>query len=282
MPKLKTPEYVKKLAFLAGDPDRISDKTYGQISKQVSERLMDPDPEVSIVIIAYNEEENLIPTIASLAGIESSYRTELVVVNNNSTDRTQQVLDRCGVQSVFEKKQGIGWARQTGLKAAKAPIVVNGDADSIYPPGWSSAMAEPLSDEKTAVVYSRYSFIPEKPANTVYLRLHEWLAASVFHLRRKQADTSNVMGFSFAFRKKDAEEVGGFPVDGKHRWEDGLLVKKLDQLGDIYLVRNDEARVWTSDRRLLMDGSYLQAFMTRAKKHLRYMPDYLSFKKAQL
>ena len=90
------------------------------------------------------------------------------------------------------------------------------------------------------------------------------------------------MGFSFAFRKQDAMKVGGFPVDGRHRWEDGLLVKKLHQLGDIHLVSSDDARVWTSDRRLLMDGNYMKAFLTRAKKHMRYMPDYLSFKKAQL
>ena len=180
MPKLKTPEYVKEIAFLNGDPDRISDKTCGQIAKRVAERLQSPDPEVSIVIIAYNEEENLIPTIASLSEIDSPFKTELIVVNNNSTDRTQEVLNRCGVTSVFEERQGIGWARQAGLEAAKAPIVVNGDADSIYPPGWSTAMAEPLLSTDAAVVYSRYSFIPENPANTVYLRVHEWLAATVF------------------------------------------------------------------------------------------------------
>lgn len=267
---------------MAGDPDRISAKTYDQIAGQVKECLSSPDPEVSIVIIAYNEEENLLPTIASLAATASPYQTELIVVNNNSADRTQKILNRCGVKSVFEKRQGIGWARQAGLEAAKGTIVVNGDADSVYPPGWSAAMAKPLMDARVTVTYSRYSFIPATPANSVYLRLHEWLAATVFRLRRKQADPSNVMGFSFAFRKEDALEVGGFPVNGKHRWEDGLLVKKLYQLGDIYLESGSAARVWTSDRRLLMDGNYMQAFLTRAKKHLRYMPDYLSFKKAQL
>lgn len=280
MPQLKTPEYIKELAFLGGDPDKVSSKTYEQIARNVA-GLQDPNPEVSIVIIAYNEEENLLPTIASLSATQSPYRTELVVVNNNSTDRTQEILDRCGVKSVFEKRQGIGWARQRGLETAKAPIIVNGDADSIYPPGWSMQMATPLMNQsETSIVYSRYSFIPSKTLNAVYLRMHEAVGATVFRLRRKQADTCNVMGFSFAFRKEDAMSVGGFPVDGKHRWEDGLLVHKLNQLGGIHLVRNHEARVWTSDRRLLMDGSYLNAFLVRAKKHLRYMPDYLTFKKA--
>ena len=274
MPQFKTPEYVKELASLTGDPDRVSEKTYKQISRGLA-RLKDPNPEVSIVIIAYNEEENLLPTLASLAGTKTPFRTELVVVNNNSTDRTQQVLERCGIKPVFEKKQGIGWARQRGLETAKAPFIVNGDADSIYPAGWSAYMAEPLEKSDVAVVYSRYSFIPSKPSSSFYLRMHEAVGSTVFTLRRKQADTSNVMGFSFAFRKDDAFTVGGFPVSGKHRWEDGLLVHKLDKLGNIHLVRDSEARVWTSDRRLLMDGSYFQAFVNRAKRHMRYMPDYI-------
>ncbi|MFK7970839.1 MAG: glycosyltransferase family 2 protein [Bacteroidia bacterium] len=281
MLQFKTPEYVKKLASLAGDPDRVSSKTYAQIAASI-QKLQSPNPEVTILIIAFNEEENLLPTLASLAATESPYRTELLAVNNNSSDRTQEILDRCGVKNVFEKRQGIGWARQRGLESASAPIVVNGDADSIYPPTWSAFMAKPLQDSTVAVVYSRYSFIPGSSGNTAYLRLHESVGASIIALRRRRADSSNVMGFSFAFRKDDAMGVGGFPVNGKHRWEDGLLVHKLHKTGSIHLVRDPEARVWTSDRRLLMDGSYFRAFLSRAKRHLRYMPDYLFFKNAEL
>ena len=237
------------------------------------------NPIVSIVIIAYNEEEDLLDTLSSLADTLSYFSTEILVVNNNSTDRTQEILDRCGVRSIVEKRQGIGWARQAGLEAAKGEIIINGDADSIYPPQWSEAMAEILTNDPfTSTVYTRYSFIPSGEASRLPLSIHEVFSSTLFRLRRLYADPVNVMGFSFGFRKTDAMEVGGFEVEGEHRWEDGLMVLALTDKGRISLVRSNRARVWTSDRRLIIDGGYRQAFVQRAKKHLGYMPDYLNLK----
>ncbi len=236
-------------------------------------------PLISVVIIAYNEEEDLLYTLSSLSEMSSYYPTEILVVNNNSTDRTQEILDRCGVRSIMEKRQGIGWARQAGLEGARGDIIINGDADSIYPPHWSEEMAEVLlNDPSTSTVYSRYSFIPSGEASRLPLSIHEIFSTILFRLRRLYADPVNVMGFSFGFRKADALELGGFEVEGEHRWEDGLMVLALTDKGKISLVRSNKARVWTSDRRLIIDGGYRQAFVQRAKKHLGYMPDYLNLK----
>jgi glycosyltransferase involved in cell wall biosynthesis len=260
--------------------DDVPEATFREIRKGMA-GLHPEQPEVSIVIIAYNEERNLLATLSSLSQTRSSLPTELLVVNNNSTDRTQEILDRCGVTSVFEARQGIGWARQAGLEAARGRFIINGDADSIYPPHWSEAMALPLREPEVTTVYSRYSFIPSRGWRwgRLPLAVHEAFASGLFRLRRRHADPVNVLGFSFAFRKADAEQVGGFQVHGRHRWEDGLMVLALSDLGRIQLVRSDEAWVWTSDRRLLMDGGYRKAFFQRTFKHLNYMPDYLNAKR---
>lgn len=281
MLRLRTPDWVHTHNRIPDDPEQVSPAVYGQIRKKM-QALRPANPEVSIIIIAYNEEKDILRTLSSLADTESEFRTELIVVNNNSTDRTQEILDRCGVTSIIEKRQGIGWARQAGLDAAKGKIIVNGDADSIYPPEWSEAMAKPLFQQPEAsTVYSRYAFIPSRnfPGARIPLRIHEAFASGLFSIRRKHADPVNVMGFSFAFRKEDALALGGFEVNAKHRWEDGLMVLALTQKGEIHLVQSDAARVWTSDRRLMIDGGYRKAFWQRTRKHLGYMPDYLNLKK---
>ncbi len=281
MLRLRTPVWVTKHNSLPEEPEEVSPVVYGQIRKKM-QALRPERPLVSIVIIAHNEEKDILRTLSSLADTESEMPTELIVVNNNSTDRTQEILDKCGVKSVTESRQGIGWARQAGLEAARGSIIINGDADSIYPPGWSEAMAKPLLEiAEVNTVYSRYSFIPSRTffAARLLLRIHEAFASGLFSIRRRHADPVNVMGFSFGFRKADAVALGGFQVDAKHRWEDGLMVLALTEKGKIHLVRSNAARVWTSDRRLMIDGGYRKAFWQRTLKHLGYMPDYLNLKK---
>ena len=83
----------------------INEKLNGLVSKQ---------PEVSIVIPVWNEEVNIIRTLYTLVQSKTSASLEVIVINNNSTDRTQEVLDKLHVSSFVEKKQGVGPARQLG------------------------------------------------------------------------------------------------------------------------------------------------------------------------
>ena len=46
-------------------------------------------PDVSIVMPAYNEEENILQTLLSIANNETKWAVEIVVVNNNSKDQTE-------------------------------------------------------------------------------------------------------------------------------------------------------------------------------------------------
>jgi glycosyltransferase involved in cell wall biosynthesis len=60
---------------------------------------------------------------------------EVVVVNNNSTDRTAEVADGLGARVVFEPVNQISRARNAGARAASAPWLVFLDADTLLPPG---------------------------------------------------------------------------------------------------------------------------------------------------
>ncbi len=90
---------------------------------------------ISIIVPAFNEERLLAD---SLAAIHSAARTfagrgwtyELIVCDNNSTDRTAEIARGAGAQVVFEPVNQIGRARNTGAEAATGDWLLFIDADS--------------------------------------------------------------------------------------------------------------------------------------------------------
>lgn len=282
MDKFIIPEWVRR-HNASYDPANPGDERVERIKKGL-ERFKSEDPEVSIVIPAYNEEEDILKTLSSFSEIETRYRTELIVANNNSKDRTQELLDRCGVKSVIARNQGISYARQAGLEAARGKYIVNADADSIYPSGWVDAMVEPLKLLGVSCSYGTYSFIPSPGSSRLALGVYESIAESFFRFKKKNRECVNVMGFTFAFKKEDGMRVGGFEHNlQRHitgRSEDGWMALQLLKCGKLCQVTNPEARVWTSDRRLMMDGSLSKAFANRVKKEVSRLGIYLNPKNA--
>lgn len=94
----------------------------------------------SIVVPAYNEAAYLPATLDSLQHQDYPGSYEIVVVDNNSTDDTARVAAERGVRVLHEGRPGVCAARQTGSMAAAGEIIVSADADTLYPPGWLSAV----------------------------------------------------------------------------------------------------------------------------------------------
>jgi glycosyltransferase involved in cell wall biosynthesis len=267
--KFKTPEWVKFHNFHYKDFDSVDPSILKRIKSDLA-KFNTENPEVSIVIPAYNEETSLLHTLSSLSKIKTKYSTQLIVVNNNSTDKTQQVLDACGVKSIFEPRQGISFTRQTGLESASGKYMLNADADSIYPETWVDDYVNALQDESVSCVYGSYSFIPEYSSRFV-LANYELISEFIIGLRRFRKEYLNVLGFNFAFRRKDALKVGGFNTN-RQRWQDGWMAMMLMKEGKLKSVKT--ARVWTSDRRLMYDGGIWNAAIKRLKKEItRYVPE---------
>jgi len=91
----------------------------------------------TIVIPAFNEEELLPRTLASLRTAMAAvpqYAGEIVVTDNNSTDRTAAVAAAGGARVVFEPLNQISRARNAGAGAALGRWLVFVDADTTIPP----------------------------------------------------------------------------------------------------------------------------------------------------
>ncbi len=84
---------------------------------------------ISVVIPCYNEEEGITRVIPALPQSVD----EIIIVDNNSTDRTAEVARNLGAQVVFEKRKGYGAAYKAGLSAVTGDITVTMDGDGTYP-----------------------------------------------------------------------------------------------------------------------------------------------------
>ncbi|MES9898619.1 MAG: glycosyltransferase [Sedimenticola sp.] len=87
---------------------------------------------ITVVIPAFNEEKYLGKTLKSISKAARTYQGDLdvVVVDNNSTDKTGEVARKFGVTVVFEKKNQIARARNAGAAAATGEYLVFIDADT--------------------------------------------------------------------------------------------------------------------------------------------------------
>lgn len=90
---------------------------------------------ISVVVPAFNEEKLLGATLRSMreamtAFTQAGWEAELIVCDNNSTDRTAAIALEAGARVVFEPINQIARARNTGAAAARGDWLVFVDADS--------------------------------------------------------------------------------------------------------------------------------------------------------
>ncbi len=85
---------------------------------------------VSVVFPAYNEEAGIGQAVKDFT--TQQLADEIIVVDNNSTDRTAELAGKAGARVVREEKQGYGNAIQRGLLEAKGDIIVVAEPDGTF------------------------------------------------------------------------------------------------------------------------------------------------------
>lgn len=107
-----------------------------------------PLPKLSVILPTFNRADSLKRALAALMRQSAAPATyEVIVVDNNSTDGTAGVaalFDDRRVQLVREPRQGLSFARNTGLAAALAPIVAFTDDDVEVAPDWVATIVTTL------------------------------------------------------------------------------------------------------------------------------------------
>ena len=102
--------------------------------------------DVSVVISSYNRAETLRQALLALSGQILNAPYEVVVVDNNSTDATRQVVEELiedgypRLRYLFEPRQGVSYGRNTGVEASKSSIIAFTDDDLRVTPDWLATL----------------------------------------------------------------------------------------------------------------------------------------------
>src|SRR5476651_2295666 len=114
------------------------------------------DPTLSVIVPAWNEEKYIGRAIDSLRhamqvyGRKRGCSAEIIVVDNNSQDRTGAVALEHGAKVVVEPVNNIGKARNTGVKAARGKYIAFCDADNQVTENLLVLIHDHLEDPKIA------------------------------------------------------------------------------------------------------------------------------------
>jgi glycosyltransferase involved in cell wall biosynthesis len=102
-------------------------------------------PFVSVIIAALNEEEAIAKVVAA---VPRDIASEIIVVDNGSTDRTAAVAEGVGARVISEPRRGYGRAFRAGLKAISpgCEIVVFLDGDGSDYPEMMNRLVKPITE----------------------------------------------------------------------------------------------------------------------------------------
>lgn len=136
---------------------------------------------LSVIVPAYNEEEGIIEVLKdiqkTLKGLEISF--EIIVVNDGSTDRTQQRLETVKDVIVIQNPYNLGYGASLlkGIKHAKGDFILITDADGTYPCDAIPNLYKQIQDYDCVVGARTGENIPflRKPAKLVLKYLAQFL-----------------------------------------------------------------------------------------------------------
>lgn len=231
--------YDKYISIYGKSYYEVPDEIFDEIKTKLAQK-QSADPLVSIVVIAYNEEKRLPACLWSLSDLITQYPIEIIGVNNNSKDRTEEIYQRLGLQYYTEIRQSPGFARKCGLDHAKGKYYFCIDADTFYPPRYVDLMMRKLSKPEVSCVSSFWSFFPDENHSAFGLFLFELIRDAFLYVQHFKRPELCVRGMVFAF-KSDLVRKVTIRTDIR-RGEDGSLALSLKPYGKIAFLYNRQAR----------------------------------------
>jgi glycosyltransferase involved in cell wall biosynthesis len=175
----------------------------------------------SIVIATYNRAGMLRDTLASLAQLRPAAPWEVIVVDNNSPDTTQEVVEEAAagfpvpLRYAFEREQGRSAALNCGFRLASGDIVVTTDDDVRVEPDWLDQIGNALTSLECDYVGGRVTPIFENPALPAWFPNRPGLLWGVVALldygpTPVKYGVRVPLGVNMAMRREAIERAGGF------------------------------------------------------------------------
>lgn len=224
-------------------------------------------PLCSVVLIAHNEERHILGCLWSLVDNICNFPVEIIVVSNNSTDATEQILKEVGAIWYNEEKKGPGYARQCGLNYARGKFHICIDSDTLYPPYYIATHINYLKETDIVCTYGFWSFLPDAKHSGVSLFFYELFRDVYLFFQNMNRPELCVRGMTLAFHTELGKKIGY--RTNILRGEDGMMALKLKQYGKLKLIISRKVRPMTCSNTLDGGGSLIKNLCSRLKKGLR-------------
>lgn len=165
-------------------------------------------PLVSVVIPTYNREKTILRAINSVKN-QSYNNTEIIIVDDNSTDNTYELIkDQLNDRVRYYKNSvnlGGGQSRNVGVKYAKGELIAFLDSDDEWYNDKLEKQVKKFNDNNVELVYTEYKLVNENSGK-------EYLFCNKKDIRLRDILSSNCIGTtsSICVKKSLFEKCGGF------------------------------------------------------------------------
>jgi glucosyl-dolichyl phosphate glucuronosyltransferase len=178
---------------------------------------------ITVLVCTYNRCRRLENTIKSIAdqAISPSVGWEILIVDNNSTDETSQVVEDLQrryperIRCIFEREKGVSHARNAGIREARGEILAFIDDDETAHPDWLLNLTKSLHNGEWCGAGGRVLPPPFSPP--------PWMSPessfscgplAIFNPRQEAGNLNEPpFGANMAFRREVFDRFGGFRTD---------------------------------------------------------------------
>lgn len=183
--------------------------TLGELTRQIlnNNKVQEVEQEsVSVVLTVYNGEKNVAGSLESLAS-QSYGNYEIIVVNDGSTDKTKEIVEKYisehgngKILLISTENNGRAGAKNTGLNAARGDLVTFCEDDAVYSPQYIKSAVEKFEDPGVLGVIGPH-FVLNKKAS---------LNTRVKDIERRRNFIEYKPNSCWFYKTEELKSVGGF------------------------------------------------------------------------
>jgi len=120
-------------------------------------------PDISLIITNYNYEQFLEECIESCLDQKTSFKTEIIVVDDGSNDNSHEVINKFSkkIKPIFKENTGVENSSNIGIRESKANYVARIDADDFLKPEFVESTLDALILSNRSFSYSNYDAVNE-------------------------------------------------------------------------------------------------------------------------
>lgn len=213
---------------------------------------------VSVLIPARNEEKNIESVINILKNDELEIIDEIIVIDNASTDKTNEIALKAGAKVLKCEKEGKGYAMEIGLEYAKNEIIVFLDADiNNYDKNLIRTLVRPIIYENADFVKSMFEREGGRVTELVAKPLLDITFPNIYKF--SQPLSGMIAGKKKYFRKINFEKDYGVDI--------GILLDMIKlgaNITEVYIGKiNNDSQPWIKLEK--MSREVMTAILKRCK-----------------